>query len=196
MNVTKTTTTPCVGGTQTPKIPGTSAEFAKVMAEQAAGKEVALEPKPGIVQESKAGTVSFGTATYSRTIQKFDNKDSLEGDALFAAIVNHYKGEPDFFWAMVGQLEDAGLITAKQAVALLNANGIKFDQERELSERTQGKGFNLDDFIKNYFFSLSFDDLLLELVDSLKIKPEAQAIVSKISNILSQNNTQEVNINE
>ncbi|MCL2083575.1 MAG: hypothetical protein FWH04_10150 [Oscillospiraceae bacterium] len=199
MNVTKTTTTPCVGGTQQPKPPGNSSDFAKVMAEQAAGKEVALEPKPEPnypICETKGGMHRISGPNFEKTMPAFQNTEGLEGDELFAAIVNHFRDAPDFFGAMIGQLYGAGLITSEEFCSIMAVEGRQFNSERIRQEGIQGKWFNLDDFIKNYFLSLSFDDLLLELVDSLKIKPEAQAIASKISSILSENNTQEVNINE
>ncbi|MCL2083487.1 MAG: hypothetical protein FWH04_09695 [Oscillospiraceae bacterium] len=191
MNVTKTTTTPCVGGTQTPKPPGNSSDFAKVMAEQAAGKEVALEPKPEPnypICETKRRMATFHGPNYTTSMPMFENTEGLEGDELFAAIVKHYSGRPEFFSVMVDQLYDAGLITAKESNELVHADWTRFSMARIHQEGLQGKEFDLDAFIKNYYLSLSRGDWLSDLMDSLKSQPETQQIMSKISNIISEQN--------
>ncbi|MCL2083577.1 MAG: hypothetical protein FWH04_10160 [Oscillospiraceae bacterium] len=184
MNVTKTTTTPCVGGTQTPKPPGTSSDFAKVMAEQAAA-QAAAESAP--VQEP------------------------ITDEERFAQIVRKYNGgaTEETFMPMLNELRKAGLITTEQIMVISSARNWIEVECRYQEELLKGAAFNFEAYIKN--LRISSDDILLNLADLIKKVQSAggqqtdfsknqdfiRGFFEKVSMIMTgQINTQEVNINE
>ncbi|MCL2083489.1 MAG: hypothetical protein FWH04_09705 [Oscillospiraceae bacterium] len=163
MNVTKTTTTPCVGGTQTPKPPGNSSDFAAVLAAQkAAQTAVANNVTPGsqvksiydipenelngVLYQVSQACSAINTAglskgeIYNRIEAVFVEhlgKDFSEPHILFFAQErNPYMDVTLFFDRMLLQ---KGVDTGLDSQALMEARGYSGMSEAEIRAAVRGQ---------------------------------------------------------